>query len=217
VTARTRILLGRVWALIVGIAVVVAVMAIGTLLAPTARSEPRQPPSSIADHPRQRPSMQPPLSGPLALPSRPQVVATTVTIPAIGVSSPLEMLRLNGQRVLQPPQDYQRAGWYGGGPVPGDPGPAVIAGHVDSTSGPAVFSDLGHLHRGDAVLVGRSDGRTVRFVVASVLAYPKDSFPTAAVYGPTPVATLRLITCGGVYDHARHRYTDDIVVYAEEA
>jgi sortase (surface protein transpeptidase) len=79
-----------------------------------------------------------------------------------------------------------------------------------------VFARLGDLRRGDAVLVLRSDGATARFVVRSIARVSKDRFPTAAVYGPTPVPTLRLITCGGPYDHARGRYPDDVVVFAEQ-
>jgi sortase (surface protein transpeptidase) len=157
-----------------------------------------------------------PLAGPLPLPAARSVVATTVTIPAIGVVSSLERLDLGADHVLQPPRDYHLAGWYASGPVPGDTGPAVIAGHVDSTSGPAVFARLGSLRRGDLVMVARSDGRTARFAVVSLETYSKDAFPSASVYGPTPVPTLRLITCGGSYDHAHHRYPDDVVVFAQE-
>lgn len=217
-TAAARRGAGPARAVVVGTVIALVVVGAVMLVAPAARSDPQRPAATAAGAPSQQVSSSlPSLSGPMALPARPDLAATTVSIPAIGVRSSLETLHLDAQHVLQPPHDYQRAGWYGAGPVPGEPGPAVIAGHVDSTSGPAVFAGLGQLRRGDVVLVGRSDGRTVRFVVASVVAYPKDSFPTAAVYGPTPVATLRLITCGGVYDHARHRYTDDVVVYAEEA
>jgi hypothetical protein len=44
--------------------------------------------------------------------------------------------------------------------------------------------------------------------------YPKDEFPTQAVYFPTLDRELRLITCGGEFDYARHSYLDNIVVYA---
>jgi hypothetical protein len=138
----------------------------------------------------------------------------TVTVPAIGVRSTLVPLRVDRAGVLQAPADFVHAGWYVGGPTPGDPGPAVIAGHVDSREGPAVFFRLRDLHPGDAVLVTRSDGRTARFGVVQVQRYPKNAFPMQRVYGPTPDRALRLITCGGSFDYARRSYRDNVVVYA---
>jgi sortase (surface protein transpeptidase) len=45
------------------------------------------------------------------------------------------------------------AGWFTGGPMPGQLGPAVIAGHVDSRTGPAVFHRLRDLRPGDQIRV----------------------------------------------------------------
>lgn len=156
-----------------------------------------------------------PLGGPQPIPVKAAVRATSIEIPAIGVRSSLAPLRLDVAGVLQPPANPAQAGWFSAGPVPGDRGPAVIAGHLDSTTGPAVFVRLGRLRPGDVVVVHRSDGTTVRFRVQSAHRYAKAAFPTAAVYGPTPTATLRLITCGGAYDHTHKRYPDDVVVIAE--
>lgn len=158
---------------------------------------------------------------PAALPGPQPLVASrharpvSIVIPSIGVRSALVPLAVDAHAVLQPPGDFRRVGWYAAGPVPGDRGPAVVAGHLDSFSGAAVFARLGQLRPGAIILVSRSDGRTVRFAVTGTATVSKDAFPTSAVYGPTPVPTLRLITCGGRYDHARHRYPDDVVVYAE--
>jgi LPXTG-site transpeptidase (sortase) family protein len=167
--------------------------------------------------PAQAAAPAPALPGPQTLtPSRGEH-PVGIVIPSIGVHSALLPLAVDAHGVLQPPSDFRRAGWYAAGPVPGDRGPAVVAGHLDSFSGAAVFARLGQLRRGDIVLVSRSDGRTVRFAVTATVTVSKDAFPTAAVYGPTPVPTLRLITCGGRYDHAHHRYPDDVVVFAELA
>jgi sortase (surface protein transpeptidase) len=136
-----------------------------------------------------------------------------VRIPAIGVDSALESLTVDQAGVLQGPVDYGRAGWYAGGVAPGDQGPAVIAGHVDSARGPAVFYRLRDLKAGDEIAVAR--GATwVTFRVVTNERYPKDQFPTDQVYRPTPVPELRLITCGGTFDRSRRSYTDNIVVYA---
>jgi LPXTG-site transpeptidase (sortase) family protein len=97
--------------------------------------------------------------------------------------------------------------------APGDPGPALIAGHVDSRTGPAVFYRLHQLGAGDVVQVQRG-GRWLSFRVVSTEQYAKDEFPTDKVYRPTPGPELRLITCGGEFNHARRSYRDNIVIYA---
>jgi LPXTG-site transpeptidase (sortase) family protein len=134
-------------------------------------------------------------------------------IASIGVDTPLEDLGLGADGTLQAPKDYQHAGWYAQGTSPGDVGPAVIAGHVDSKTGPAVFFRLRDLKQGDIVEVTRS-GAQVKFKVLAVRQYPKAQFPTDEVYGPTPNAQLRLITCGGTFDKSRRSYVDNLVVYA---
>jgi sortase (surface protein transpeptidase) len=143
----------------------------------------------------------------------PQEPPTRVRIPAIQVDSPLEDLTLDSAGALRAPVDYARAGWYAEGTVPGDVGPAVIAGHVDSHKGPAVFFRLYQLHPDDLIQVQRGE-RWVIFRVVATARYPKDRFPTADVYGPTPDAQLRLITCGGVFNKTRRSYVDNVVVYA---
>lgn len=138
---------------------------------------------------------------------------TRLKVKAIGVDTPLETLRLGADGALEPPQDFAKAGWYADGTVPGDLGPAVIAGHVDNKRGPAVFYRLRELEAGDRIEVVRG-GRTVRFAVTSTAWYPKAAFPAAQVYGPTPDSQLRLITCGGVFDNRLRSYRDNLVVYA---
>lgn len=138
---------------------------------------------------------------------------TRLRIDTIGVDTPLEALRLDAAGALTPPQDFALAGWYAEGSVPGDAGPAVIAGHIDSYTGPAVFARLRDLDAGDTVEVDRG-GRRLTFRVLAVKQYPKDRFPTDEVYAPTPNAQLRLITCGGSFDRAARSYRDNVVVYA---
>jgi sortase (surface protein transpeptidase) len=140
-----------------------------------------------------------------------------IEIPSIGVSSALVRLGLNPDGTMQVPGDYGVAGWFTGGPAPGETGPAVIAGHVDSRSGPAVFYRLGALRNGDAINILRADGTTARFVADDVVRYPKQAFPTQAVFGPAPDPVLRLITCGGRFDRARRSYVDNVIVTAHLA
>jgi sortase (surface protein transpeptidase) len=135
-------------------------------------------------------------------------------IPEIAVSTPLVRLGRLPDGSLEVPKAWDRAGWYDGGPRPGQPGPAVILGHVDSTSGPAVFYRLDQLRPGDIIRVGLADRRTLAFRVRRIARYPKDKFPAEAVYFPTLNRELRLITCGGQFDYARGSYRDNVVVYA---
>jgi sortase (surface protein transpeptidase) len=93
----------------------------------------------------------------------------------------------------------------------------VIAGHVDSTSGPAVFFRLRDLRAGDEVLVTRADHSVVRFAIDRLQQFPKASFPTAAVFGATPGPTLRLITCTGAFDETARSYLDNLVAFASPA
>ena len=137
-----------------------------------------------------------------------------VEIPAIGVSSSLVRLGLNPDRTMEVPGDFQVAGWFTGAPQPGQLGPAVIAGHVDSRTGPAVFYRLRDLRPGDQIRVVRADRRVVRFKVDSLVSYPKQSLPPDAVYGATTTPALRLITCAGSFDRSSRSYRDNLVVSA---
>lgn len=135
-------------------------------------------------------------------------------VPSIGVDSSVEPVGLLPDGTLQSPSAWGVAGWYAGGPRPGDPGPAVIEGHVDSVNGPAVFYRLADLRSGAAATIRTNNRRTLHFVVDAVRRYPKTKFPTAAVYGPTPLPELRLITCTGDFDWSAHSYLDNLVVSA---
>jgi sortase (surface protein transpeptidase) len=140
-----------------------------------------------------------------------------ITIPAIGVSSSLEGLGREPNGTVEVPRDWDVAGWYQGSARPGAPGPAIILGHVDSRSGPAVFYRLNELRRGDEVLVTQRGGNEMIFVVERVEQHAKDAFPTDAVYLPTLKPTLRLVTCGGIFDHIIGHYRDNIIVFAHLA
>ena len=135
-------------------------------------------------------------------------------IPAIGVQTRLIRLGRTSAGALQVPATTTVAGWYTGGPRPGELGAAVIAGHVDSVSGPGVFFRLNLLRPRNLILVRRADHSLAACRVVSVRTYAKRNFPTAVVYGPAPAAELHLVTCGGTFDAATGHYRSNVIVFA---
>lgn len=152
---------------------------------------------------------------PAAPDARSTATPVSVSIPAIGVQSNLEDLHRGAAGELDPPVDWDSAGWFSDGIVPGEVGPAVIAGHVDSPTSAAVFFRLDELVAGDAIHVAMSDGTTRTFTVDRSERAAKSAFPTSDVYGTTPTPQLRLITCDGVFDTATGHYTDNLIVFAD--
>jgi Sortase domain len=139
---------------------------------------------------------------------------TGLVIPAIGVRTHLIRLGVTATGALQVPASTAVAGWYTGSPRPGATGSAVIAGHIDSVSGPGVFFRLRELRPGDLIYVRRGHHPMAVFKVTAVQTLLKTRFPTAAVYGPVPNAQLRLITCGGTFDPATGHYLSNVIIFA---
>jgi hypothetical protein len=217
VTHVRRLLEDRRWAALAGAALVAlgaAAAGVGVALL------------TGADRGGVAPAAPPAPGGPIVLPAaaapspsaaraaRRVALPVRIIVPAIGVRARIVQLGLNRDGTLEVPRRPADTGWWRGGARPGARGPAVIAGHVDSKTGPAVFYRLGTLRRGDRVTVVRRDGTSVRFVVRRLLHAPKDRFPTRLVYGPTKAPTLRLITCSGAFDRASGHYVDNTIVFA---
>ncbi|MFJ5033440.1 class F sortase [Streptomyces sp. NPDC088560] len=158
----------------------------------------------------QRPRPQP--TGP----SLPRSAPTRLIIPKIDVDAPFTTLTIGADGKLQPPpaDDTNLVGWYSKGVAPGERGTAIIAGHLDTTTSPAVFAGLDELEPGDEFTVERADGQDADFVVDDAKTFAKNEFPSERVYGDVPRAEARLITCTGPYDHAAKDYTDNLVVFA---
>lgn len=144
----------------------------------------------------------------------------SISIPVIGANSRLLYVGLNPDGTIQvPPLNdpplTNEAAWYKYSPTPGQPGPSIIEGHVDSLSGgPSVFFRLGALKPGDLVYVTLADRQVAEFKITGVRLYPKSQFPTSTVYGNTNYAALRLITCGGSFDAQSHHYRSNVVAFA---
>lgn len=143
---------------------------------------------------------------PAAAPSRLQV-------PAIRVDAEVEAVGQDAQGRMGTPSLASRVAWYRLGVTPGDVGNAVIAGHLDWTTGPAVFWLLGRVHKGDEVTVVRADGTQARFIVDSSGTVPYDS-PTDSLFTREGPPSLTLITCAGTWDRQRGTYLQRLVVHA---
>lgn len=149
---------------------------------------------------------------PVAGGSRP--APARLVVPSVDLDERLIGLGLAPDGAMEVPEDPARAGWFTGGGRPGGPGPTVVAGHVDSTDGPAVFGDLTALSAGDEVHLEDAKGTRVTYRVDRATDYPKGTFPTEQVFGATADDELRLITCTGEWDSVASQYTDNRVVYA---
>ncbi|MEV6377996.1 class F sortase [Streptomyces sp. NPDC051773] len=177
---------------------------------PNARHAPQAAPASPAEEaaPVERPADRR-QRAPRARPVR-------LLIPEIQVSAPFVPLSVgrNGQLDAPPADDVNLVGWHAEGAVPGETGTAIIAGHVDTATSPAVFAGLGELEKGDVFHVVRSDRTRVSFVVDALETFEKDDFPDERVYADADRPEVRLITCAGDYDRKVMDYTENLVVFA---
>lgn len=139
----------------------------------------------------------------------------TLRIPELGIDTSLIRLGLNPDGTVGVPPAPDQVGWFDGSPTPGQLGPSTILGHVSWLGTPAEFYRIGTLKRGQTLSITREDASVATFTVQGVRSYPKNAFPTAAVYGNLPYAGLRLITCSGDYDANRHYFPDNLVVFAQ--
>ncbi|MFE5831087.1 class F sortase [Streptomyces sp. NPDC056488] len=175
---------------------------------PNGRTSPKSAPSPKAV-PRPRGASQG------ALAPLPRSRPTAVAVPAITIEAPVTDLHLDrkGQLAAPPVDNPSIVGWYAKGPTPGERGTAVVVGHRDTLTGPAVFLNLGVLNPGNTVRVARADGKVAVFTVDRIKTYAKDDFPDEEVYGATGRPELRLLTCGGAFDR-KTGYEANIVVFA---
>ncbi|RZU77712.1 sortase family protein [Micromonospora kangleipakensis] len=153
---------------------------------------------------------------PRKFPVLPASPPTDIAIGRIDLRAPVHRVGIAPDGSIAVPEVDRsgEAGWYDQGPTPGQYGPAVIVGHVDTTTGPAVFHDLKSLDDGDRVEVTREDRSVAVFEVTAVQRYGKDRLPVDEVFGDFSRPNLRLITCGGRWVGGETGYADNLVVYA---
>jgi len=210
---------------VIAVAASVVLALVGTVvlfLANGAAQSPPQPPTIAGQNPA-KPSVTtaPPPAvadsakaadlGPILKESRP----IGIDIPSIGVRTRNFVdLDQDAKGVLEVPTDYSSVGWYKGGTSPGQLGPAILVGHVDSKNGPAIFYKLGALKPGAKVKIARKDGSTATFQIDVIRTFAKNKFPTNEIYGATDRAELRLITCGGTFDPKTGHYDQNVIAFA---
>ncbi len=144
-------------------------------------------------------------------------IPAKLKVEKLGINTAFELLDLKENGELSVPESYETVGWYIQSPLPGETGPMVVVGHVDSKTGPAIFYDLGDLEVGDKIVVIKASGEEVVYRVRELERYTQNEFPTESVYGNTEGPELRLITCSGEYNQGTGRYSHNLVVYADIA
>ncbi len=192
-------------------------------VAATSQPSPAAPPPPVTPTPSPVPGAPaidrqlPPRPAPTATPLSRAGLPLRLKIPALGIDAAIEEVGLTPEGAMDVPREYDNTAWYTLGPRPGEPGNAVIAGHVDSQTGPAVFWELRALTPGDEILVVGDDGVERLFVVTALEVYPRQEAPLRRIFGPATGTGLNLITCDGVFDQQRQEYDQNLVVYAEYA
>lgn len=151
-----------------------------------------------------------------AQPTPAPVVPMRLQIPKIGVSAPVELLGLTSDGAMEAPIGWWDAGWYKYGPLPGQEGNSVIAGHLDSTTGPALFWRLTSLAPGDTLSVTLSNGQSEQFVVERQVSYADNNAPLQQIFGPASTDNLNLITCGGIWNPFQHNYSNRTVIFTRK-
>lgn len=141
------------------------------------------------------------------------VTPVQIQIPKIKLDTAIEQVGVleNGQMGV--PEDENQVGWFEPGVTPGSKGNAVIAGHVDSKTGPAIFYQLDQLTKGDDVLIQDEAGNTLRFRVTKTERYDTKTAPIEEIFGATSNRNLNLITCSGTFGDGG--YDKRFVVYTE--
>ncbi|MGY3200398.1 LPXTG-site transpeptidase (sortase) family protein [Streptomyces sp. TE5632] len=199
-------------------ALVLAVSLLGGGKEPSADARgPHSPPAASAVmSPSASPSASDPATTAPTSKQLPRSAPTRIRIPDIDVDAPFTDLAIgaSGQLDAPPADDTNLVGWFADGVSPGERGTAIIAGHVDTKTSPAVFARLSELEKGDRFKVERADGRDATFVIDHAESFAKDDFPNDRVYADADDAQVRLITCSGAYDRVAKDYTENLVVFA---
>lgn len=156
-----------------------------------------------------------PITAALAIEKVERSIPVHISVPSVGIEADFEEpLGIDPKGEMTVPKGFDTVGWYRYSPTPGELGPAVVLGHVDSQAGPEVFHPLKDIKDNDLIKITREDGSVAVFSVYEVDYYSQRKFPSDKVYGDTKLPELRLITCAGIFNKGSHRYSHNLVVYA---
>ena len=143
------------------------------------------------------------------------IMPSRLQVPKMDVDAHIEHVGYTDDGRMDEPAEWEDVAWFQYGYFPGAPGNAVIAGHLDSDTGPAVFAGLYLLEPGDEVSVTGQDGEVLTFVVTDVEVVDADNAPLDRIFGPSDTPKLNLITCEGHFDPEEEDYDERLVVYTE--
>lgn len=135
-------------------------------------------------------------------------------IPSISVNAEVERTSIDQAGILLAPKDPKNVGWYHNGAIPGKRGNAVIGGHVDWTTGPAVFRSLRSMRPGAIIRITNDYGSKLHFQVTSIQVYRNGTVPIQKIAGNSRGIHLNLYTCTGSYNKYSKNYSHRIVVYS---
>ncbi|PPA70127.1 class F sortase [Jeotgalibacillus proteolyticus] len=148
-------------------------------------------------------------------PETASITPAAISIPALNIEAPIIEMGILDDGAMEVPENVDEVGWFKPGIKPGDVGNAVLAGHVDSYDGPAIFFELRSLEPGDEIIVTAEDGEALTFSVKALESYPTDGAPIKEIFGPSSSKGLNLITCTGSFNRETGQYPDRLVVYTE--
>jgi sortase A len=143
------------------------------------------------------------------------ITPSRIKIPSLEIDTEIIPVGLLENGEMAVPKETNIVGWYNKGVMPGAKGNSVVAGHVDSKEGPAIFFYLKNLEKGQEILISDKEGHTRKFVVREKKSYKNDEAPIEEIFGVSSKRNLNLITCTGTFNHALHEYPDRLVVYTE--
>lgn len=138
-----------------------------------------------------------------------------IRVPSIGVKANIEPTGILENGEMGVPEDVDQVGWFEPGFKAGAKGNAVLAGHVDSLTGPAIFYELEDVEVGETVILTDADGREMVFEVKNLTSYETDEAPIEEIFGNSDKRMINLITCTGDFNRDIGSHEERLVVTAE--
>lgn len=133
-------------------------------------------------------------------------------IAAIGVDAEIVPVGVTDTGDYEVPPASQ-VGWYRFGSAPGEPGSAVLAGHIAWNGEDGVFRSLADLPDGSEIEVIFDDGTVTRATTGETERIDKDELPPS-LFEREGEPRIVLITCGGAFNRSLRSYEDNVIATA---